>query len=68
MKVFITFGSSIYYPALHRICKEARAFPFDKIHGYTDLDLKQDPVFWKKHGDFVSKTQKDMAFGYGNRI
>lgn len=62
MKVFITFGSPDYYPALHRICQEARAFPFDKIHGYTDLELKQDPVFWEKHGDFILQNPKGYGF------
>ncbi len=62
MKVFITFGSSKWYKALHRICQEARAFPFDKIRGFTDQDLKEDPVFWGKHGDFVTQNPKGYGF------
>lgn len=61
---FITFGGGTpnYKDAVKRICKQAERFNlFTEIFGYTDEDLKNDPDFWKQHGDFIQAN----AQGYG---
>ena len=64
MTHFISFGgpSPFYYRAVNRICGEAKQTKlFNTVVGYTDLTLKADTDFWKKHGDFINKNKK----GYG---
>lgn len=64
MTHFISFGGPAprYYRALNRICTEAvETKIFDTVTGYTDLDLKKDKEFWKKHGKFLSTHGR----GYG---
>lgn len=61
---FLTFGgpTTNYHDAVKRICKQAESFRlFNKIFEYTDIDLKQDTVFWNKHGNFIEKNPR----GYG---
>jgi hypothetical protein len=63
-KVFITFGgpTSNFHNAVNRLCSEMSRFDyFDEIKGFTDNDLKQDPSFWGKHGDFIEQNRR----GYG---
>ena len=61
---FITFGGPIphYQNSLNRICAEANALDFfTKITGFSDIDLKNDKLFWEQHGDFINNN----ARGYG---
>jgi hypothetical protein len=63
-KRFITFGgpTSNYHDAVIRICREAEALQFfDLILGYSELRLKNDAVFWEKHGEFIENNPR----GYG---
>jgi hypothetical protein len=63
-KIFITFGgpSTNYHNSVIRICNEARELNFfNNVYGFTDMDLKQDKVFWDKHGHFIENNKK----GYG---
>ena len=61
---FITFGAGgqKYYDAVIRLTSQANNVNlFDKIIGYTDVDLKNDFEFWNKHGTFITNNQR----GYG---
>lgn len=61
---FITFGGGgdNYYQAVIRLTNQAKELNiFDKIIGYTDIDLKQDNEFWNKHSEFIKKNKR----GYG---
>jgi len=61
---FLSFGgpTQSFHNAVHRICKEAEQFKvFDVITAITDIDLKNDPEFWDKHGKFIEGN----ARGYG---
>ena len=61
----MTFGAGPLpcYKAVKRICEEAKAFPFDEINGYTDQDLRPDPEFWPKHGEWIETHPR--VYGYG---
>ena len=62
--IFVTFGGPTenYHGAVTRICEQASNFNiFDKIIGYTDLDLKNDTEFWSQHGSFMEQNKR----GYG---
>lgn len=64
MKKFITFGgpTSNFHDSVKRICKEAEDLHFfDKIKGYTEIDLKNNESFWEKHGNFIENNSR----GYG---
>ena len=59
---FITFGNNKYNEALIRIKKEAESFNiFDNIIIYNEDYLKNDKIFWEKHGDFINNNNR----GYG---
>lgn len=62
---FITFGGPTpsYHKRVVDICTQASGenTPFTKITGFTDNDLKTDPSFWKKHGNFIKSNPR----GYG---
>jgi hypothetical protein len=63
-KKFITFGgpTSDYHDSVKRICAEAESLCFfDKIKGFTELNLKNDEIFWEKHGNFIQNNPR----GYG---
>ena len=63
-KVFISFGGGPPggIDAVKRIVRQATNINlFDKLIGYTDKDLKEDPEFWPKHGKFIVKNRR----GYG---
>lgn len=62
---FISFGAGLpnILNALARIIAQAKSLLlFDKIYGFTDKDLREDTVFWKKHGEFIMKNKR--GFGY----
>lgn len=60
---FITFGShNNYIDAGKRLIEQAKNTDmFNEIILYTADDLKTDDLFWKTHGDFISKNSR----GYG---
>lgn len=63
-KIFLTFGGPIikYHKACFRICKQAVGMRvFDQVIGRTEVDLKQDNEFWRKHQAFIENNKK----GYG---
>lgn len=63
-KVFISFGGGPpkIIDAVKRIIRQATNTKlFDKLIGYTDKDLKEDPEFWPKHSKFISRHKR----GYG---
>ena len=63
-KKFITFGGPTinYHNSCKRLCKEAANLHFfDEIVGFTDAYLKNDNIFWDKHGNFIENN----ARGYG---
>jgi hypothetical protein len=63
-KIFITFGAGgkNYIDAGNRIINQAKKTQlFDKYIFYTDKNLKDDKIFWEKHGNFIMKNKK----GYG---
>ncbi len=72
-KYFITFGadhpagqyylsSDDYIAAIKRLGEQAESLDlFDKIILYTDTHLKNDQLFWDKHGKFISNNKR----GYG---
>lgn len=61
---FITFGSHAnYIYAAIRLCKQARTFNlFTTIIAYTSDYLIKDKLFWKQHGNFITKHKR--GFGY----
>jgi beta-galactosidase beta subunit len=62
---FISFGgpSSNYHRAVNRIIHEANNTKlFTSVKGYTDIDLKNDNIFWSNHGKFLENNKR----GYGN--
>jgi hypothetical protein len=63
-KKFITFGAGgkKYIDAGNRILNQAKKTElFDECKLFTDIDLKIDTHFWKKHSDFILKNKR----GYG---
>lgn len=62
---FITFGgpTPIYHKRVVDICTQAsgKNTPFTKIIGFNEKDLKNDPPFWQKHGNFIESNPR----GYG---
>lgn len=63
-KKFITFGGPTpnFHNSVTRICLEAENLSFfDEIKGFTECDLQNDEIFWKKHGDFITNSRR----GYG---
>jgi len=63
-KVFITFGggSDDYIKAGQRLKSQADGLKlFDQSILYTDVDLKNDKLFWDRHGQFVELNKR----GYG---
>ena len=61
---FISFGgpSSNYHRAVNRIIHEANNTKlFTSVKGYTDIDLKNDNIFWSNHGKFLENNKR----GYG---
>jgi hypothetical protein len=63
-KVFITFGagSDDYIKAGQRLKSQADGLKlFDQSILYTNVDLKNDKLFWEKHGQFVELNKR----GYG---
>jgi hypothetical protein len=62
---FMTFGggNQQFHDAVERIKNQAKEFDiFDKIYGFTDLDLKNDLIFWKEHGKFILSNPR--FYGY----
>lgn len=62
---FITFGGGgpNFHDAVKRLTEQARAFNiFDKIYGFTDLDLKSDPKIWNTHSKFILANPR--FYGY----
>lgn len=68
-KYFLTFGGvdklsihNQYHDAVKRLTKQAEELKiFDYIYPKTEIDLKNDKIFWEKHKDFVINSSK----GYG---
>ena len=61
---FITFGAGAkrYSDASNRLIAQAKAVDlFDEVQLFTDVDLKSDPYFWPKHGEFIQNNRR----GYG---
>ena len=64
---FITFGAGgdNYYDAINRLGKQAHNINiFNYISIYTDIYLKNDIEFWKKHDKFIENNVR----GYGYMI
>jgi len=64
-KIFITFGGPFirFHDSVNQIKKEAEQFDFfDKIIGYTDIDLKNNKKFWIKHGNFLESNPRGYGF------
>lgn len=62
---FMTFGGGgqNFHDAVKRITEQAKTFGvFDKIYGFTDLDLKKDKQFWDTHGKFILSNPR--FYGY----
>tara|TARA_B100001057_G_scaffold500688_1_gene617167 strand:+ start:8780 stop:9532 length:753 start_codon:yes stop_codon:yes gene_type:complete len=73
-KYFATFGAAApgehrkYYDAINRLKKQAENTNlFDEIIVYDDKYLKNDSIFWNKHGDFIINTYHPEfgCIGYG---
>jgi hypothetical protein len=63
-KTFITFGGGRhnYLEAADRLSLQAASLQiFDDIKSFKDSDLKSDPEFWERHGEFVENNHR----GYG---
>lgn len=60
---FITFGQGHnFIAAAKRLLTQAYDIhTFDSLQMFTDEDLKTDPVYWKKHGEFTNANKR----GYG---
>jgi len=61
---FITFGAGekCYNDAGKRLIEQAKSVDlFDEVKFFTDIDLRSDPYFWPKHGEFIQKNRR----GYG---
>lgn len=61
---FITFAGpkEKYHKSLNRIYRQAIEFYFfDEINIFTEDDLKNDKIFWDKHGKFIENSNR----GYG---
>jgi hypothetical protein len=73
---FISFGgpSQNYLDAVARITRDYGKLAidgkklFDHVIEYTDKDIKEDPEFWEKHGNFVQNTEGSFFGGYGHWI
>jgi hypothetical protein len=62
-KTFMTFGSHRYAQCVQRITKEAENINvFDTVLGFTDVDLKADEAFWRRHGSFIELNP--VGYGY----
>lgn len=64
MKYFISFGGPTpnYRNIVNRICIQALKFnTFYTINGLTDINLKNDMLFYNKHEKFITNNSK----GYG---
>jgi hypothetical protein len=62
---FLTFGGPTenYRAAVKRLQKEAEDMNvFSSITALTDLDLKEETLFWEKHGPFIQSNPR--GFGY----
>jgi len=63
-KKFITFGgpTSNFHYAVNRIFNEAQNIDFfDEFKCFTETNLKNDKMFWNKHGNFIENNKR----GYG---
>ena len=63
-KHFITFGgpNSGWHNRVKQICDQANELQiFDNIIGVTDINLKNDTIFWNTHGNFIENNPR----GYG---
>lgn len=68
-KYFLTFGGGdnqsiqkSYHAAVKRITNQVEELKmFDYIYPKTEIDLKNDEVFWNKHKNFIINSSK----GYG---
>ena len=63
---FITFGGPTFnfHKRTRELCHQAKTLFghfFTNIQGFTDADLKNDPIFWNKHGEFIESNPR----GYG---
>lgn len=59
---FITFGNENYYEPLKRINEQAKKIDiFTDIHIIDDKKIKEDKIFWDKHGEFINENKR----GYG---
>ena len=62
---FITFGGGDinYFEAVTRLKTQAKDIKiFDKIEGFTTINLVKDKKFWNKHGTFMKENPR--GFGY----
>jgi hypothetical protein len=63
--IFITFGGGHenYHNAVKRICHQAKNFNiFYKIYGFTEIDLINDPIFWKDHSNFIVNNMRGIGY------
>ena len=64
MKYFLTFGGPTigYRNRVNQVTNDIKKFNiFDNIFGFNDDILKQDKIFWQKHGHFLESNRR----GYG---
>lgn len=63
-KKFITFGAGEkhYIKAGNRLLNQSKKTElFDEYKLYSDIDLKNDKDFWKKHDNFIIKNKKGFG-------
>jgi len=63
-KHFITFGGPTinFHNRVKELCNDAKELNFfDNIKGFTDIDLKNDKIFWNNHCEFIENNKR----GYG---
>lgn len=63
-RVFLTFGGNSpgYHKRVISLCNQANQMEFfTHIFGFTEKDLKCDPIFWNRHANFIENN----ARGYG---
>jgi len=56
-------GEKNYYDAVDRIKNELNNTKiFDEIITFSDIDLKNDTIFWKKHNEFIENNKRGNGY------
>lgn len=60
---FLTYGNERFKKSLVRIEREATQFQlFHTIQCFREQDLKDDPTFWPRHGEFLMKHSRGNGY------